>query len=76
MRKYSCQIFINILLLIGVVYLFSMCSNETNPKYNTTEGPYEINHYIDTIDSHIILTTVCFQTNRYYVGVNTLELKD
>ena len=76
MKKYSCQIFINILLLIGVVYLFSMCSSRTNPKYNTTEGPYEINHYIDTIDNHIILTTVCYNTSTGDIGVNTLELKN
>lgn len=72
----KCNIFINILLLIGVVYLFSMCSSGTNSKYNTTKGPYEINHYIDTIDSHIILTTVCYNTHQGYVSVNTLELKN
>ena len=70
----KCQIFVDILLLIGVVYLFSMCSSRINPKYNTTEGPYEINHYIDTIDSHIILTTVCYDSS-FGVSVNTLELK-
>lgn len=72
----KCNIFINILLLIGVVYLFSMCSSGTNPKYNTTEGPYEINHYIDTIDNHIILTTVCYHSISNCVSVNTLELKN
>ena len=76
MKKYSCQIFINILLLIGVVYLFSMCSSGTNSKHNTIDGPYEINHYIDTIDSHIILTTVCYYPSLGYISINTLELKN
>lgn len=75
MKKYKFNIILDILLLIGVVYLFSMCSSGTNPKYNTTEGPYEINHYIDTIDNHIILTTVCYYSNMN-VSVNTLELKN
>lgn len=72
----KCNIFINILLLIGVVYLFSMCTNSTKNYNKITEGPYEINHYIDTIDNHIILTTVCYNTHQGYVSINTLELKD
>ena len=76
MKKYKFNIILDILLLIGVVYLFSMCSSRTNPKYNTTEGPYEINHYIDTINNHIILTTVCYYNLQGYISVNTLELKN
>ena len=75
MKKYKFNIILDILLLIGVVYLFSMCSSRTNPKYNTTEGPYEINHYIDTIDNHIILTTVCYHPS-FGCSVNTLELRN
>ena len=77
MRKYSCQIFIDILLLIGVVYLFSMCSNGNRTTYDdnsTTHASYNINHYIDTIYGHIVLTTVCEGRN-YQVSVSTLELK-
>ena len=72
----KCQIFIDILLLIGVVYLFSMCSNGNRTIYNdnTTHARYNINHYVDTIDSHIILTTVC--DNDYNVSVSTLELNN
>lgn len=70
----KCTILVDILLLIGVVYLFSMCSSD-NKCNNTTNAPYELNHYIDTVNGHVILTTVCFQTNKYYLGVNTLELK-
>ena len=76
MKKYKFNIILDILLLIGVVYLFSMCSSRTNPKYNTTDGPYSINHYVDTIDNHIILTTVCHSKININVSVATLELKD
>ena len=74
----KCQIFIDILLLIGVVYLFSMCSNGNRNTYNdnnTTYASYDINHYIDTINGHIILTTVCDDAN-YQVSVSTLELNN
>jgi hypothetical protein len=73
----KCQIFIDILLLLGVVYLFSMCSNGNRKTYNdnnTTHASYNINHYIDTINGHIILTTVC--DNDYNVSVSTLELNN
>ena len=73
----KCQIFVDILLLIGVVYLFSMCSNGNRTTYNdsnTTHARYNINHYLDTIEGHIILTTVC--DNDYNVSVSTLELNN
>lgn len=69
---------LGILLLIGVVYLFSMCSNnkiDYNNEYNT-HGNYNINHYIDTIDGHIILTTVCNEIITNKISVSTLELKN
>lgn len=73
----KCQIFIDILLLIGVVYLFSMCSNGKRNTYNdnVTHASYNINHYIDTINGHIILTTVCDDRNSNNVSVSTIELK-
>ena len=75
----KCQIFVDILLLIGVVYLFSMCSgNRTtySNDNNHTYSDYDINHYIDTINGHIILSTVV--DSKYYnnVSISTLELKD
>ena len=76
----KCQIFIDILLLIGVVYLFSMCSNDNRTTYDdntTTHASYNINHYIDTIEGHIILTTVCDANNASgVVSVSTLELNN
>lgn len=76
MKKYSCMIFIDILLLIGVVYLFIICSNDNKITYNgdVTQNNYNINHYIDTIYDHVILTTVC--EARYYnrVSISTLEI--
>ena len=65
-------IFIDILLLIGAVYLFSMCSNNNN---NVTHADYNINHYVDTINGHIILTTVC-DNNYNQVSISTLELNN
>jgi len=67
----KCTILVDILLLIGVVYLFSMCSSDN--KHNTTNAPYELNHYIDTVNGHVILTTVCYHSS-FGVSVNTLEL--
>ena len=75
----KCQIFIDILLLLGVVYLFSMCSNGNRNTYNdnnTTHASYNINHYIDTIYGHIILTTVCSFDKNEQVSVSTLELNN
>lgn len=74
----KCQIFIDILLLIGAVYLFSMCSNDgsrnTYNDNNTTHASYNINHYINTINGHIILTTVV-DNSHLSLGVSTIELK-
>ena len=71
----KCKIFIDILLLLGVVYLFS-CTNGDRTIYNDnkTHTTYNINHYIDTINRHIILTTVC-DIRENYISVSTLELK-
>ena len=75
----KCQIFIDMLLLIGAVYLFSMCSNGNRTTYNdnVTHANYNINHYIDTINGHIILTTVCDANNASgVISVSTLELNN
>lgn len=69
----KCMVFIDILLLIGAVYLFSMCSRTNNIDY-ATNAPYDINYYSDTINGHIILTTVCNDKNN--ISVSTIELKD
>lgn len=72
------KIFLNILLLILLVYIFSMCSNGNRNTYNdnnVTHASYNINHYIDTINGHIILTTVCDANNSSgVISVSTLEL--
>lgn len=72
----KCQIFVDILLLIEVIYLFSMCSGSktTYSDNNTTHADYSINHYVDTINGHVILTTVCDRYNS--LSVSTLELKE
>lgn len=73
----KCKILVDILLLVGVVYLFS-CSNGNKTTYddnNTTHASYNINHYIDTINENIILTTVC-EANNGQVSVSTLELNN
>ena len=57
-----------------------MCSNGNRTTYNdntTTHASYNINHYIDTINGHIILTTVCDANNTNgIVSVSTLELNN
>ena len=55
-----------------------MCSKGSRNIYNNddvTHSSYNINHYIDTIDGHIILTTVCEDVNST-ASVSTLELKN
>lgn len=76
MKKYSCQIFINVLLLLGVIYLFSICGTRSAYDDNTTHANYNINHYIDTINGHIILTTVCDTKYSNDLSVSTLELNN
>ena len=74
MKKHSYIVFVDILLLIGVVYLFSMCANGNNDN-NISHSTYNINHYIDTVYGHVILTTVC--NSKYYennVSVSTFEI--
>lgn len=72
----KCTIFVDILLLIGVVYLFSMCRESRTASDNKTNDYYSINHYIDTINGHVILSTVVY--SKYYdnnLSISTLELK-
>ena len=76
--KNSCTILVDILLLIGVVYLLSMCSNGDRTTYNDNDNDktyanYNINHYVDTIYGHVILTTVC-DNKEHQISVSTLEI--
>lgn len=71
----KCQIFVDILLLIGVIYLFSMCDTKSAYNDNTTNANYSINHYVDTINGHIILTTV-IDNSHLSLSVSTLELNN
>ena len=65
----KCQIFIDILLLIGVVYLFSMCTTNSKTKAN-----YDINYYVDTIYGHVIVTTVVDSKVTGDISSSTLEV--
>lgn len=66
-------IFINILLLIGVVCLLS-CGNGNRTTYSDSEthADYNINHYVDTIYGHVILSTVVDKYNS--LSVSTIEI--
>ena len=72
--KYT--IFVGILLLIGVV-CFTSCKGNRNiySDNSKTHADYNINHYVDTINGHVILSTVV--DSKYYnnVSISTLELK-
>lgn len=73
----KCRIFVDILSLIGIVYLFSMCTNGSKRNTyndNITHATYNINHYIDTVCGHVILTTVCDDRNNNDISVSTLEI--
>lgn len=73
----KCQIFVDILLLIGVVYLFSCCNgNRTTYSDNSnTHSDYNINYYIDTINGHVILSTVVDSRYNNNISISTLKLK-
>ena len=69
-------IFVDILLLVGVVCLFSCNGNRTTYSNNSkTYADYNINHYIDTINGHIILSTVVDSKSSYNISISTIELK-
>lgn len=64
-------IFIDILLLIGVVCLFS-CSNRTTYSDNSKTHEYNINYYVDTIYGHVILSTIVDKYNS--LSVSSIEI--
>lgn len=45
------------------------CNNEGNAGSN-----YKIDHYVDTIYGHLILTTVCSNIEGHELSVSTLEI--
>ncbi len=74
MKKNNYMILVGILFLIGAVCLFSCNGNRTTYSDNETHADYNINHYVDTIYGHIILSTVV--ESKYYnnVSISTLEI--
>lgn len=68
------NIFINILLLIGVVCLFSCNGNRTTYSDGETHSYYNINHYVDTIYGHVILSTVVDSKVSNNVSISTIEI--
>lgn len=68
-------IFVDILLLIGVVCLLS-CSNGNRTTYSDSEthADYNINHYVDTIYGHVILSTVVDSRRYNDISISTIEI--
>ena len=65
MRRYSF-----VLIVIAFTMLVSYgCDHEGNFGSN-----YKIDHYVDTIYGHIILTTVCSNVEGHELSVSTLEI--
>lgn len=69
MKDLSCTIFVDILLLIGLVCLLCSCNT-------TARNSYYIDHYTDTIDNNIIVTTVVYSRYSGDVSCSTLNLSD
>lgn len=69
MKNLSCTIFVDILLLIGLVCLLCSCNT-------TARNSYHIDHYIDTIDNNIIVTTVVYSKYSGDVSCSTLKLNN
>ena len=65
------MLFIDMLLLIGAAYL-SSCSNDNG----NNRIDYSINHYVDTINGHVVLTTVCSSNYSNNLSVSTLKLNN
>lgn len=69
-------IIIGILFLIEVVCLSSCTGNRTTYSDNgKTHSDYNIDYYVDTINGHIILSTVVDSKFYNQVSISTLELK-
>lgn len=66
MKGITLWVIIGVLSIITI--LISIKAFNDNGKVNTNSNC--INHYIDTINGHIILTTT------YWYGVSTLELNN
>lgn len=71
------RMIINILLLIGVICFIS-CNGRRNRYINkvNTNDSYNINYYVDTINGHVILSTVASSTNSNNISISTLELSN
>ena len=63
-------IIISILFLI--ITIITVACLSINVKTNSKN--YSINHYIDTINGHIILSTVCNYSDN--ISISTLELNN
>ena len=58
-------------LLVISLSVFMGCDSGTKEQRQNS-----IEHYLDTIDGHKILTTVCFTDDHSEVAVSTLSLGD
>lgn len=68
-RKYSKEIMLLLSFLIVVAFCVYQCN--TN---DTIKAKYTIDHYIDTVEGNVILTTVC--EGEYNLSSSTLILKN
>lgn len=74
MKKYS------IIILFIAIFFICIIGTIINNKNNTSEPadeiPYMLDYYIDTIDNHIIQSTVVYKPGYGPVSVSSVELKD
>lgn len=66
MKKYSKQLMLLLSLLIVVAYAVISCDD------GQYKAKYTIDHYLDTVEENIILTTVC--ESNYNISSSTLIL--
>lgn len=72
--KHLIVIFCSILIIIFLSYAVYNATKEINNSKTNIEHKYDysINYFIDTIDGHVILSTVCEEYHN--VSISTLEL--
>ena len=74
MKKYSI-----IILFIAVFFICiigTIINNKNNTSKPANELPYRLDYYVDTIDNHIIQSTVVYNPGYGTISVSSIELKN
>lgn len=76
MKKYSIIILFIAVFLICIIGTIIDTKNKNNTSKQANELPYRLDYYLDTIDNHIIQSTVVYNPGYGTISVSSIELKD